>query len=362
MMYCRRIRVVQRFPRLINLDARHLIARPVNGRPKPTQPLEEVLDQIAFQVAPERIPQAPSDYLGERGMPGFRQGATIVPRVLTIVGQSIRKQRGEMIVRTINSQHRPWSTVNPQEGSIPDHWMQSLILSKGIVPFATVPAAAEKAIIPIVKGKHGGLEKDPETRNPCWASLDAIYREHRGAGKNTPSDLISQIDFASKLTSQLPLSGEEHAMVLYPGSGDIMRASRFSPGDGIIDYTLFRFIADSAEEAAYLVALLNAPSLNDAFVQSRTSGRHFQLNPLRKVPIRRFDSGNPRHRALAQLTEKAEVVTEEWLSQSSSEVARLTQRGLSSRIRELLSAKGIFAEIDRIVREILPDQAVGPHA
>jgi len=157
----------------------------------------------------------------------------------------------------------------------------------------------------------------------------------------------------------LPLSGEEHAMVLYPGSGDIMRASRFSPGDGIIDYTLFRFVADSAEEAAYLVALLNAPCLNDAFVQSRSSGRHFQLHPWRKVPIRRFDPGNSKHQALARLTEKAEAVTKGWLSGSSSEVGRLGQIGLSSRIRELLSAEGIFAEIDSIVREILPDQAGG---
>ncbi len=345
---------------LTEVDAKHLIARPVNERPKPAQELEEVLEQITFQVAPERIPQAPSDYLDEREKPIFRQGATIVPRVLTIVQQATSTQRGGLTVRTIRSQHRPWSSVNPQEGLIPAHWIHSLIISKAIVPFAISPGAAYRAIIPVVNDHHDGLEKDPETRNSFWASLDTIYREHKGAGKNTPSKLIGQIDFASKLSSQLPLRGETRTMVLYPSSGDIMRACRFTPGDGIIDYTLFRYVASSAEEAAYLVALLNAPCLNTAFVQSRSSGRHFQLHPWRKVPIRRFDPGNPRHRGLAKLTEKAEAIAQEWLSASSQEIARLGQVGLSSRIRELLGSEGIFPKIDGIVREILPHQAVGP--
>ena len=344
--------------RLIDESARHLIARPIGDRPKPTQTLEKVLERVVFEVAPKRIPQASSDYLDERGTPVFRQGATIVPRVLTVVRQSAPAIGEEVIVRTVRSQHRPWSVVSSQEGSLPAHWIQSLMVSKAVVPFAIAPGAAQQAIIPVVKGS-GLLLEDPEAGSPFWASLDAIYREHKGAGNNTPVDLISQIDFAAKLSSQLPLRGDVPKMVIYPSSGDIMRACRFSPGDGIIDYTLFRYVAYNPQEAAYLVALLNAPSLNEAFVQSRSSGRHFQLHPWRKVPIRRFVRGDSRHRALARLTEKAEAVAEEWLSESSSEVARLGQVGLSSRIRALLASEGIFAEIDGIVRDILPDQAVG---
>lgn len=344
---------------LVDKDVRHLVARPVNGRPKPEQKLEEVLKGITFEAAPPRIPQAPSDYLGERGMPGFRQGATVVPRVLTIARHTRPNHSGRMTITTTRSQHRPWSAVNPQEGSIPSHWIQPLMVSKAVIPFAAAPAAKMQAIIPFTDDERRDLEKDPETKNSFWASLDAIYREHKGAGRNTPSNLIDNIDFASKLSSQLPLQGESRTMVLYPSSGDIMRACRFSPGEAVVDYTLFRLVASSTEEAAYLVALLNAPSLKDAFVQSRSSGRHFQLRPWRAVPIRRFDPGNPKHQALAKLTERAEAATEEWLSTPSSEVARLGQVGLSSRIRQLLSAKGIFAEIDHVVREILPDQATG---
>jgi len=347
---------------LVDQRAKQLIAQPVNGRPKATLQLKEAIGGIAFHVAPERIPQAPSDYLGERGMPGFRQGATVVPRVLTNVQHSAPNPSGQMTVRTISSQHHPWSAVNPQEGSVPSHWIQPLILSKAILPFAISPAATQKAIIPIADGKDGtALESEPESASPFWALLNTIYREHKGAGRNTPSDLLGQIDFASKLSSQLPLRGGRRKMVLYPSSGDIMRACRFVPGSGVIDYTLFRYLASSAGEAAYLVAMLNAPCLNDAFAQSRTSGRDFQLNPWRKVPIRRFEHGNPRHQALAKLTEQAEAVTEKWLSEASPEVVRLGQVGLSSRIRALLSAKGIFEEINRIVRKILPNQAVGPH-
>ena len=155
------------------------------------------MEGITFEVAPKRIPQAPSDYLGQRGILGFRQGATIVPHVLTIVGQTLgRSKRGKLSyasVRTIRSKQRPWSEIDPQEGSIPAHWIKALIDSNAIVPFAIVTDAAKQAIIPLAKGKQGGLMKDPNTASEFWSSLEAIYQEHKGAGKNTPPDLIRQI-------------------------------------------------------------------------------------------------------------------------------------------------------------------------
>ena len=256
---------------LVDKDVRHLVARPVNGRPKPEQKLDEVLRRITFEVAPERVPQAPSDYLAERGMPGFRNGATIFPKVLTVLRNATPISPSEMNVTTTRSQHRPWSTINPQSGSVPGHWIQPLVVSKAVLPFAIASETVMKAIIPTVSAK-GGLEENPGTESAFWQSLEAIWREHKGAGKSTPSSLIGNINFASKLSSQLPLRGESRTIVLYPVSGDIMRACRCRPSAGIIGHTLFRYVASTTEEAGYLVALLNAPSLNAALCSHAAAG------------------------------------------------------------------------------------------
>ena len=136
-----------------------------------------------------------------------------------------------------------------------------------------------------------------------------------------------------------------------------MRACRLRPGEAIIDATLYYFVAASASEAAYLVTLMNAPCLNDAFVQSRESGRDFHQHPWRKIPILKYDNKNSSHVKLAKLGAKAEKVASSWLSDPEVTSLSLGQVGLSSRLRDLLKNKGIFAEIDDIVRKILPDQA-----
>ena len=178
-----------------------------------------------------------------------------------------------------------------------------------------------------------------------------------GAGKSTPKNLIDRMDYGSVLSSQLGLSGESRTMVVYPASGDIMRACRLRPGKAIIDFTLYYFVALNASEAAYLVALMNAPCLKDAFVQSRDSGRDFHQHPWRKIPICRYDEKIPSHVALVELGTKAEEIATSWLSKLAGASVSLGQVGLSSRLRDLLKNEGIFAEIDEIAQKILPHQA-----
>ena len=74
-----------------------------------------------------------------------------------------------------------------------------------------------------------------------------------------------------------------------------MRAARIPPGIAVLQDTIHFFQARTSDEAAFLVALLNAPCLTRAFVESRTSGRHFKNNPWRTIPIPRYDRANPLH-------------------------------------------------------------------
>ena len=143
-----------------------------------------------------------------------------------------------------------------------------------------------------------------------------------------------------------------------------MRGVRVCPGTAIADKSTYRYDAETPEEAAYLVALLNAPALREAFRQSRRSGRHFDSSPWVRIPIPKFDPGNDHHRRLAALTEQAEDVVANWLDENLPEApAKVpSQPALSRRIRGALQAAGIMRAIDTEARVVLPNHAIAPYA
>lgn len=326
--------------------------------PPPAANLDDVRERLSFRAVPAPIPRAISDYISPSGDPLFRQGATVTPKVLTVLDDVAESGRsGLLSVVTARSQHSPWSEIEPQEGVVPKTWVRNLVASKALLPFALSPKSRFHVLVPT--DGRGNIYEPTSEESYFWQHLDAIYRENKGAGTYTPKSLISQIDYGSKLSSQLQLSGNLRTMVIYPSSGDVMRACRLCPEDAIIDATLYRFLAHSASEAAYLVALLNAPCLTDAFAQSRDSGRDFHLHPWRAIPIRRYDKGNSAHVGLAKLAVQAERLCNAWLSNPKNPTDRFGQVALSKRLRELLLEKNVFKQIDHLARKILPHQARG---
>ena len=342
-----------------NLDPRcnsALIAKVQGSRLFPDASLDDISARISFSPAPKPIPQAISDYVTLKGDPLFRQGATVTPKVLTILDNVQPTSDPQWkSVTTSRSQHKPWSEVKPQRGDAPAEWLRESICSKAVLPFSASPAGYRKALIPT--NAQGQLEASAAAKSSLWNALDRIYKEYKGAGRYTPRTLISRIDYGSELSSQLELKGRWRTMVLYPASGDIMRACRLCPGEAIVDFTLYRFVAASVSEAAYLVALLNAPCLNEAFAQSRDSGRDYHQHPWRKVPIPKYDGTNPAHVALARLSVQSEGIVTAWLSGPNNPSQRFGQVAMSKRLRTLLRDKGLFPKIDGLAQKLLPDQA-----
>ena len=308
--------------------------------------LEEARLRLRW-TAPRRFPQVPSDYAADR----WRQGATIVPKVLTMTATVGAGSRSDTrTATTVRSDQRPWDTVQPRTGEVPAHWLTPLLTSKQLLPFGLAPAGPETVIIP--RDKNGELLSTETARQTTfWTELDDLYRERRGIGGNTPQSLMRRMDYGSALSAQLPLRSRRVRLVVYPTSGDVMRAAHIPEGLAVMDSQVYRHAMESVTEARYLVAVLNAPSLEAAFRASRTSGRHFHKNPWRAVPIPAWDAGNRAHRQLAALTSRAER-TVETMDLPAGQVAA------SRRIREQLVANGILTEIDALVRDILPNHAI----
>ena len=257
-------------------------------------------------------------------------------------------------VQTISSQKSPWRDVPPQLGKVPAKWVHPLIKSDDLLPFAMLPNR-QSAVIPM--DEDGKLLVTPGEHSEYWAECEAIYAELKGRGRITPKTLAAQIDYAGKLSSQLPLAPKrQRTLVLHPHSGDLMRGARSRSGDAVIGSTLYYFAVGSAQEAAYLVALLNAPTLRKAFEQARESGRHFSAHPWRKVPIPRFNADDPRHLRLANACIEGERLAAREIRRWEDPIIR--QVGASKRLRSLFESTGLNAELNAAAAALLPDHAI----
>ena len=332
--------------------ARALRGHCPDRRPEAHTSPDRARELLVFEDSPASLPREPSGYVNKKLRTPFRQGASVSPRVLLVVDEVADGPRTrEVTVTTIRSKQKPWNELEPQTGVVPSHWVRDLLTSNQMFAFALLPELP-RAIVPTNAG--GQLEDAPERVSPFWRDLDAAFDEFRGRGRNTPQTLIAQLDHNGKLSGQLTRAGSRRTLVLYPKSGDIMRGARGQAGSFVVDDTLYYFNAASAGEAGYLTALLNAPCLSRAFQESRTSGRHFDQQPWRRIPIPRYDVADEVHRDLARLCNRAERAAENWLSRQS---ARYGQVAASSRIRSLLDEQGIFAAIDRAATAMLPEHA-----
>ena len=332
-----------RQPQFPEVSSALLTAQRLGEPPSPSLPWADASALLRF-VAPKHFSHKPSHYAPDQ----WRQGATIVPKVLTAVArQQAGRRQDTRTVTTVQSDQHPWKVVQPRTGDVPAHWLKPLLRSKQLLPFVVSPP--ETALIPCGEDGHL-LDRAGARECPFWADLDDLYGERRGAGSNTPQNLLARINYGQAIETQLPLRSDregEH-LVVYPASGDIMRAARVPADKMVMDSKNYYRVATSAAEARYLVALLNAPALQAAFHFSRGSGRDFHKNPWRAVPIPRYDAADPNHRKLAKLAQQAEKIAEA-MELPSGQVAA------SRRIRERLASDGITSEIDKLARSLLPD-------
>ena len=247
----------------------------LDATPDASSSLEEAKKRLRWAV-PRRFPKTPSDYEAD----SWRQGATVVPKVLTTTATvGVGARPDTRAATTVRSDKRPWDTVQPRTGEIPAHWLTPMLTSKQMLPFGVAPAGEETFII-IPCGEDGDLLSTETALNTAlWNELDGLYRERKGLGANTPQTLISRLDYGGALSIQLPLRSRRGRLVVYPTSGDVMRAARIPEGTkAVMDSNIYRRVVGSVTEARYLVAVLNAPALEEAFRACRTSGRHFHKN------------------------------------------------------------------------------------
>ena len=202
----------------------------------------------------------------------------------------------------------------------------------------------------------GNLLAERAINEDGWSLLDDLYKTYAGTGRHTPGSLLDRIDHLRNVTVQLPLQPEtQRKLVLYPKSGDIMRAARRQVGHGVVDHSLYWYRAHTSAEAAYLTVLLNTNCLQQAYADSRESGRDFHLQPWRKVPIPRYEKKNGLHKDIAALCTPAERIAARTVNEELRATPAKGQVALSKAVRMALHDAGSDATMDSYARQLLPN-------
>lgn len=284
----------------------------------------------------------------------FRQGATLVPRMLVMVEPApegpLGVASGFRRVRSARSSNekQPWKVLPGHTGVIEEAFAMPIHLGETIVAYRARPARL--GVIPMLAGKllDGAQEQLDEFAGLAawWRDAERVWEAEKS--RSSRLSLGDQLDFQGKLRKQYPVSRDR---VVYSKSGQHLAACRIEDADAIIDHTLYWAAVSSVDEGRYLCAVLNSQVLSDAVrgLQSRGqhNPRHFDMHVF-SLPFPMFDRRDPAHMHAAALAERAEQVAatveldDTWQFQKARRV-----------IREALREDGVADEIDRAVADLL---------
>ena len=300
--------------------------------------IREMIDPIGHDVPGTRkgtsATRARSPY-----HPRFRQGATLVPRVLFMVEARPAGPLGQVVnrmpVRSARSasEKAPWRGLDSLEGVVENEFVYRVHLGETILPFRALEP--KRAVLPI--DHRGNLLRDDVVAE--YSGLSDWMTKAEGAWeahRKSSMTLAQQIDYHGKLTDQFPLVDRR---VVYNASGMHLSAARVMDHRAVVEHSLYWAAVSSELEAWYLLAILNSVTITRAVRPLMAYGkdeRHVDKY-VWQLSIPGFDSARPVHSELAELGRAAETL-----------VAQLPLR------------KVHFSSLRREIRAALATSAIGP--
>jgi hypothetical protein len=233
----------------------------------------------------------------------FRQGATIVPRLLFFVTRQaagpLGMPAGKAAVRSLQraNDKKPWKDLPALEGVVETEFLRPVLLGESVIPFRITETF--EAVLPrdgegLMDGQSDRLDAY-EGLASWWRRAEAIWEEHRSSDRLT---LLEQLDYQSKLRQQFPIQPER---IVYNRSGMHLVASRLIDHRVLIDFLLYWATAASTDEAHYLCAILNSATITELvrpFMSYGKDERDFAKH-IWQVPIPLYDPSDDLHNRLS---------------------------------------------------------------
>jgi hypothetical protein len=305
------------------------------------------------------MPTEPSQYAGR-----FRQGATIVPRncyFVEVEGLNGRPDPERVYsARTEPEQAQlakaPYKGVT-LSGQIEGRFLFSTVLSKHILPFVVLNPAVVALPVRVKSGRpvmweSDRLRKEGYRNFAKWMSeVERIWADKRGS-KADRQTAYERLDYNRELSEQ---DLDAPYLVLYNAAGTNLCAAAFDRTASeltlVVDAKVYWAACNAAEEADYLVAILNSETVNEAIKPFQSVGLLGERDIHKKVldlPIPVYDTRNTDHRAIAALGTKARTASSAYTGSSPIPPSLGRARGV---VREALAVT--LAEIDKAVVALL---------
>ena len=234
--------------------------------------------------------------------------------------------------------------------------VQNVHLGETLAPYVLLEPL--KAVLPlsrtsgeltkVTEGLHG---VDPGTLGSRmrrrWREMNRLWDQHKNP--NTKLDLVSQLDYGSKLSAQLAPTPDRPYRVVYGAAGRPTAAVMLD--DAIVDVRLVWLRAHTRDEANYLVAIINSRTLEDAVEPLMSKGQFGArdlVKHLWRLPIPEYDASLPLHQDIAE----AGAVAAEGAAQVLSEVR--AEREASGKVFSVTIAR-------RELRQWLSESEEGRH-
>jgi hypothetical protein len=283
----------------------------------------------------------------------FRQGATLVPRMLCLV---TRQQTGRLgsaasmplvVSRRGAQDKKPWRDLPGLQHAVEVDFLRPTLLGESILPFRVWRPF--EAVIPL--DSSGTMLSATAAAQRGYAGLAAWMQSAEAAWNNNQSSELTLVDrwnYHNELTAQFPIPP---LRVVFTASGSHPAASVLRDNRAIIEHKLYWAPVGSENEALYLAAILGseAARLRVEHLQSRGQfgARDFD-KVMFTLPIPRFDAEDETHRALAAAGADAERLVASLELGDGVQFQRARQT-----VREALRTAGIADRIDALVAELL---------
>jgi methylase of polypeptide subunit release factors len=289
----------------------------------------------------------------------FRQGASLSPRRFFLVEHATagrlqgRRDAPRVRGRVGNLDKEPWTSVEPPEGPVERAFLRRIALGESVAPYRALDLAT--GVVPVEDGAlltaasagahgHRGLAG--------WLrDAEAKWNEHsnKGASGSPRVTLAQSLNHLQKLTAQ---AARSPVRVLYTKAGTRLSACWIEDDDAMVDTSAYWSAANSLEEAAYVVAVLNTQivlnRVKDLQPVGQRDPRHFD-NLVWTLPIPEFDAAEVLHADLAVAALHASTVA---AGVELPDTAHFTAK--RRLIRQALAEDGVAETIERLVDALLP--------
>jgi len=284
----------------------------------------------------------------------FRQGATLVPRMLCFVERRIMGRLGAdpsapyVASQRRNQEKEPWKSLPAIENRVEAEFLRPVLLGESILPYrvfqpfeAVVPVTDKGEVLDAEAAANRGF-------NDLHGWMKKAEKVWNANAESASMMLIGRWNYHNELGAQFPLASRR---VVYSKAGMQPAACLLHDATYAIDHKLYWSAPATEKEARYLTALLNSETARQRGESLQSRGqwgaRDFD-KVMFNLPIPRFDATDPLHNAIADAAREAEALAASVPLPGNIKFQRA--RGL---IRAALTEAGVAPKIDGLVAKLL---------